>query len=264
MSGDAQTLAILVDAVGDLTVPRARFAKHAVAREHANSPAHQCCQFRVKASGQAGSANAFERFEWLPKALRDNGCLPENARTFGGPWLLANPVGFHRFGMQGVPISGVGQFWTVLRGSVLTMAWPFATFLDVNVQPDLALEFMNDMSVRDWDRLSGEASWAVCSVGHVVWIPYAHVALAVSLQDGQAAEMLTTPVVSTPLCAALPARDRNALLQSFVSFGAEIGEQKPWVEIVSGMTAWLRACGATADETDGEAEGSESGARTVT
>ena len=62
------------------------------------------------------------------------------------------------------------------------------------------------------------------------------------------------PLVSTPLCTALPARDRTALLQSFVSFGADIGDQKPWTEIVSGLTAWFRACGATARRAGGRRE----------
>ena len=263
-SGDARTLASLATAVGDLTVVQARFAQHKVAEAHKFSPAHQCCQFRIKPSAQAGSPYAYERCEWLPKTLRDSGCQPENTRTFGGPWLLANPVGFHRFGMSGLPLSGIGQFWAVLRGSVLVMTWPFATFLDVNVQPDAALEFMSEISVAEWDRLSGEASWAVCSPKHVVWIPYAHVALAVSLQDGEATEMISAPVISTLLCAGLPARDRNALLRSFMSFGADVGDQKPWQAIVSGITTWFRACGATADSTDDDDnEGSDADAQTV-
>ena len=262
-SGDAHMLASLVTAAGDLTVVQARFAQHVVAETHKFSPAHQCCQLRIKPSGQAGSPYAYERCEWLPKTLRDSGCQPEKVRTFGGPWLLANPVGFHRFGMQGLPLSGIGQFWSVLRGSVLVMTWPFATFLAVNVQPDAALDFMSEISVAEWDRLSGEASWAVCSPKHVVWVPYAHVALAVSLQDGQATEMISAPVVSTPLCAGLPARNRNALLRSFMSFGADIGDQQPWAAIVSGLTTWFRACGATADSTDDENEGSDAGTQTV-
>ena len=191
----------------------------------------------------------FEKLDWLPAGLKTAMILPENIRTVGTPWFLINPVGFHRFAMSGFPLSGVGQFVRIMKGSVLVMTWPFSVFLDLNVQPDLGLEFMAEVPADQHAKMISKAQFGVFHSKHVVWIPYGFIALTVSLQDGVHAEMLQIPVICSSLCAGMEEVPRNALLKSMTCFQQVIGDVKPWAEISSIMCGWLQACGAV-DQTE--------------
>ena len=197
---------------------------------------------QIRLRPKDNSDQLLEALDWVPKTLVESKWTPENLRSFGSPWLLHTPPGLVRSNHMGLRLFGIGQFILVHSGSMLVIPIPFQVFSDINVDPENAMEFIGSL-----DNANVEWQWAVMQSSTVVWSPYTHVLIMISLLDTPGCTAITVPYVCAKIVDQVSPRARSALLNAFQKFNVLVGTAKSWAGVIPPLVKWLEDCGCVAD-----------------
>ena len=84
---------------------------------------------RLQPRGQP--ADTLQQLDWIPEDWKAKRATPEHLCGMASPTLMVSRPGSCRYGPEEWPLTGLGQFLTVCKGSVTLVIWPAKSLLDV-------------------------------------------------------------------------------------------------------------------------------------
>lgn len=207
---------------------------------------------RLAAKGRP--QDTVESLAWVPNAWSTAAMPPEALRTFGAPWLFVGKPGTIRSGTGGWPLPGMGQFISVISGSVILIVFDYKACLERGASINSAVKWLFDQNLNMLTTFASNAfQAATLPTKATAWVPYGHAVILINRSEVLAPSfVLGTPYLSATLGKKCPLIGQMATYNIQNIESAANRKMKPWDTLGAEFKEWA----TTLIEDDSEVEAS--------
>ena len=140
----------------------------------------KCAVLRVAPKG-GGQDTVESLSSWAPKSWLDKHIPPEGLSKFGSPWIVCGLSGSCRFGPNGWPTPGMGQFLVQVKGDALLVTFPYSASFECGASMKDTEAWLMGLAPLNFNHVAKTSFRAAKLVeGTVLWIPYGWVPVMVN------------------------------------------------------------------------------------